>query len=77
MHRVLAYAVRKRRLSKNPLSKGNLPEGWSEPPPPEDAIDPRSVGSPELVADMLTVVSYIGRRQGLRFVAFTAACCTR
>ena len=70
MHRVLAYAVRKRRLSKNPLSKGNLPEGWSEPPRPEDAVDPRSVGSPELVADMLTVVSYIGRRQGLRFAAF-------
>jgi len=55
MHRVLGYAVWKRRLSKNPLSKGNLPEGWSPPPRPEDAIDPRSVGSPELVADMLIV----------------------
>ncbi len=70
MHRVLAYAVRKKRLDKNPLSKGNLPKGWTPPEKPEEAIDPRSVGSPEMVADMLTVASYIGRRQGPRFVAF-------
>src|SRR5579875_1700909 len=50
MHRVLAYAVRKKRLEKNPLSKGNLPEGWTPPGKPEEAIDPRSVGSPGLVA---------------------------
>ena len=37
---------------------------------PEEAIDPRSVGGPELVAGMLTVTSYVGRRQGPRFVAF-------
>lgn len=70
MHRVLAYAVRKNRLEKNPLSKGNLPEGWSPPQKPEDAVDPRSVGSPELIAIMLTYASYVGRRQGPRFVAF-------
>jgi integrase len=70
MHRMLAYAVRKKRLDKNPLSKGNLPEGWSPPEKPEEAVDPRSVGSPELVASMLVVASYVGRRQGPRFVAF-------
>jgi integrase len=70
MHRVLAYAVRKKRLDKNPLSKGNLPEGWTPPEKPEEAVDPRSVGSAELVALMLTYASYVGRRQGPRFVAF-------
>jgi integrase len=70
MHRVLAYAVRKKRLDKNPLSKGNLPEGWTPPEKPEEAVDPRSVGSPELVATMLVYASYVGRRQGPRFVAF-------
>jgi integrase len=70
MHRVLAYAVRKKRLEKNPLGKGNLPEGWSPPEKPEEAVDPRSVGSSELVAYMLVVASYVGRRQGPRFVAF-------
>jgi integrase len=70
MHRVLGYAVRKRRLAVNPLSKANLPEGWSAPRPPEDVVDPRSVGGPDLVADMLTVVSYVGHRQGPRFAAY-------
>ncbi len=70
MHRVLAYAVRKKRLGKNPLSKGNLPEGWSPPGKPEETVDPRCVGNPELVAHMLVVTSYVGRRQGPRFVAF-------
>ena len=31
MHRALAYAVRKKRLEVNPLSKANLPEGWTPP----------------------------------------------
>lgn len=70
MHRVLGYAVRKKRLDKNPLSKGNLPEGWTPPDKPEDAVDPRSVGSPELIAGMLTTATYVGRRQGPRFAAF-------
>jgi len=70
MHRVLAFAVRKKRLDKNPLSKANLPEGWTPPDKPEEVIDPRSVGGPELIAGMLTCTSYVGRRQGPRFVAF-------
>ena len=65
----LGYAVRKKRLAKNPLLAANLPEHWT-PPKTDDAVDPRSVGSPQLVADMLTVASYIGARQGSRFVAF-------
>jgi hypothetical protein len=47
----------------------NLPGHWT-PPKADDAVDPRSVGSPQLVADMLTVASYVGVRQGPRFVAF-------
>lgn len=70
MHRVLGYAVRKKRLNGNPFSKANLPEGWSAPLPPEDEVDPRAVGGPELVADMLTTASYVGTSQGPRFVAF-------
>jgi integrase len=70
MHRVLGYAVRKNRLAKNPLSKHNLPDGWTPPPAPEDAVDPRSVGSPRLLADMLAACSYVGQHQGERFVAF-------
>jgi integrase len=70
IHRILGYAVRKKRLSGNPFSKANLPEGWSAPLPPEDEVDPRAVGGPELVADMLTTASYIGTSQGPRFVAF-------
>jgi hypothetical protein len=31
LHKALGYAVRKKRLEKNPLSKGNLPEGWTPP----------------------------------------------
>jgi integrase len=70
LHKVLGYAVRKKRLDKNPVSKGNLPEGWTPPQRPDGAIDPRCVGSPALIADMLTACSYVGRRQGPRLVAF-------
>ena len=70
LHRVLGYAVRKKRFDKNPLSKGNLPEDWTPPQAPDDTVDPRAVGSPALVASMLTCCSYVGRRQGPRFVAF-------
>ena len=70
MHRVLGYAVRKKRLSANPLNKANLPEGWSVPLAPEDEVDPRAVGGPEQVANMLTAASYVGSSQGPRFVAF-------
>lgn len=70
LHRVLGYAVRKKRLEKNPLSKNNLPEGWTAPEKPEELIDPRSVGSPALIADMLAVCGHVGLTQGPRFVAF-------
>jgi integrase len=70
LHKCLAYAVRKKRLASNPLSKANLPEGWTAPAKPDDALDPRAVGSPELVAAMLAACRTIGRRQGPRFVAF-------
>jgi integrase len=70
VHRALGYAVRKKRLDKNPLSKGNLPEGWIPPQAPNDTVDPRAVGSPALVAEMLRACSHVGRRQGPRFVAF-------
>lgn len=72
LHRVLGYAVRRKRLDSNPLSKQNLPDGWSPPEKPEDAIDPRSVGAPALIASMFVACSYIGDRQGPRFVAFFA-----
>jgi integrase len=70
MHRALAYAVRKKRLTANPLSKPNLPEGWTPPQAPDDTLDPRSVGSPELIAAMLETCKGTGRRQGRRFAAF-------
>jgi integrase len=70
LHRALGYAVRKKRLSKNPLSKANLPEGWTPPQAPDDTLDPRAVGSPALVASMLKACDTIGKRQGPRFGAF-------
>jgi integrase len=70
LHRALGYAVRKKRLTTNPLSKGNLPEGWTAPQAPDDTLDPRAVGSPALVASMLQACGTIGRRQGPRFCAF-------
>jgi len=70
MHRALAYAIRKKRLTVNPLSKANLPEGWTPPQAPDDILDPRSVGSPALIAAMLETCKGTGRRQGRRFAAF-------
>jgi integrase len=70
LHRVLGYAVRKKRLTQNPLSKNNLPEGWTAPQAPDDTLDPRAVGSPALVASMLEACATIGKRQGSRFRAF-------
>jgi len=70
LHKCLGYAVRKKRLTTNPLSKANLPEGWTPPQATDDTLDPRAVGSPALVADMLKACGTIGRRQGPRFTAF-------
>lgn len=72
LHKMLGYAVRKKRLKKNPVSKGNLPEGWSPPARPDSTIDPRSVGAPALIAVMLAACSEIGPRQGPRLTGFYA-----
>ena len=50
--------------------KGNLPESWAPPQAPDDAVDPRCVGSPALITGMLAACSYVDHRQGPRFVAF-------
>jgi integrase len=70
LHRVLGYAVRKKRLGANPVSQSNLPESWIAPEPPAAAVDPRCVGTPAMIAAMLVACSYVGRMQGPRFVAF-------
>jgi integrase len=70
LHRALAYAIRKKRLDTNPLSMANLPDTWTPPDAPDDAVNPRSVGTPELTAAMLVACSYVGRTQGPRFAAF-------
>jgi hypothetical protein len=62
LHRALGYAVRKKRLDKNPLSKPNLPEGWIPPQAADDTVDLRAVGSPALVAEMLRACGTIGKR---------------
>jgi hypothetical protein len=46
--------------------------GSAAAPPrqPEEVLDPRSVGSPALIAAMLAGCDHVGRRQGPRFSAF-------
>ena len=46
LHKMLGYAVRKKRLNKNPLSKDNLPEGWTPPEQPDDARGSAGRGKP-------------------------------
>lgn len=46
LHRMLGYAVRKKRLDINPVSKKNLPEGWAPPESPDEKVDPRCAGLP-------------------------------
>ena len=55
---------------QEPAQQANLPEGWTPPQAPDDTLDPRAVGSPALVADMLKACGTVGRRQGPRFQAF-------
>jgi hypothetical protein len=62
--------VRKRRLTKNPLSKANLSEGWTAP---EARTTPSTGARWEArlwFADMLEACGTIGKRQGPRFRAF-------
>jgi integrase len=70
VHRALGYAVRKKRLSANPLSKASQPEGWTPPEAPDDALDYRAIGSPELVESMIEICRTLGSTQGARFRAF-------
>ena len=70
VHRALGYAVRKKRLSANPLSKAAQPEGWTAPEAPDDALDYRTIGSPELVESMIETCRTLGTTQGARFRAF-------
>jgi integrase len=72
LHKMLGYAVRKKRLEKNPVSKGNLPEGWTPPAAPDGVVDPRCVGSPALIAAMLEGCRRATPRQGPRMVGFFA-----
>ncbi|WP_150244854.1 tyrosine-type recombinase/integrase [Nocardiopsis quinghaiensis] len=65
----LSYAVLKERLPENPLRRKDLPTDW-QPPKTEEEVDPRSIGNPTKVRQVLTAVSYVGRRQGPRFVAW-------
>lgn len=69
---VLKYAVTKDRLSSNPLGDPKL--DWEKPSDmdTDHEVDPRSVGSPKQVEDLLACVSYVGRGQGPRFLAFFA-----
>jgi integrase len=62
LHRVLGYGVRQKRLKANPLSRGQIPEGWTAPMETSGAIDPRVVGSPALIADVLDSCATAGRR---------------
>jgi integrase len=71
-HKCLAYAIRKKRLSTNPLAKGNLPEGRTSPEKPSMAVDPRSIGGHALLRHMLSACDGVGARQGRRFKAFYA-----
>jgi integrase len=68
LHRAMTYAVRKKHLDVNPFA--GMPDGWTPPAKPDDALDPRSIGGPELVEHMLDVCGTIGATQGPRFRAF-------
>ncbi|MEV0313487.1 tyrosine-type recombinase/integrase [Nonomuraea fuscirosea] len=65
----LRYAVIEERLGANPLDDKALRSDWAQPDV-DDAVDPRAVGNPRQIAAALTACSYVGRRQGRRFVAF-------
>ena len=71
MHRAPGLRGAQETARGQPAVQGhNLPEGWTPPEAPDDTLDPRSVGSPALVAAMLEACKGTGRRQGKRFAAF-------
>ncbi|NYI95898.1 integrase [Streptomonospora nanhaiensis] len=65
----LQYAVMRQRLAENPLAGKDIPSDW-RPPKTEEEVDPRAIGNPAKARHMLTMVSYVGRRQGPRFAAW-------
>ncbi|MBE3015205.1 tyrosine-type recombinase/integrase [Microbispora sp. NEAU-D428] len=67
----LRYALNQGRLMSNPLDAQALKTEWAQPDV-DDAVDPRAMGNPQQIAEALKVCSYMGRRQGPRFVAFFA-----
>lgn len=71
-HNVLKYAVTKGRLETIPLSDPKL--DWDRPSDMnvDHAVDPRAIGGTADVLAMLVAVSYVGLKQGPRFVAFFA-----
>jgi hypothetical protein len=60
LHNVLKYGVTKGRLTTIPLADPNL--NWERPSDMDvdHEVDPRSVGSPRQVEELLAAVSYIG-----------------
>jgi integrase len=72
LHNVLAYAVTKKRLTSIPLGDPEL--RWERPSDMDmdHTLDARCVGNPRQVEQLLAAVSYVGRTQGPRFIAFFA-----
>lgn len=68
-YNALRFAVSEERLKENPLDREEVQRDYKQPQG-DDAVDPRAVGNPSQVAEALIVCSYVGRRQGPRFVAF-------
>lgn len=69
-YNALNWAVVEEHLESNPLDSPKLK--WERPSELKvnDVVDPREVGNVKQVESMLTAVSYVGRDQGRRFVAF-------
>ncbi|MEV4887873.1 site-specific integrase [Nonomuraea sp. NPDC055795] len=65
----LRFAVARERLRDNPLDSPAVKQDWAQPKM-DLAVDPRVVGNPRQVRQTLIACSYVGRRQGGRFVAF-------
>lgn len=65
----LYFAMRKKRLTANPLATRNLPTHW-KPPQVEEQVDPRSIAGPDRIAEMTVMATYVGAQQGARFAAF-------
>ncbi|GLW08758.1 hypothetical protein Misp01_38880 [Microtetraspora sp. NBRC 13810] len=68
LHAVLEYAVELGELSSNPLHKVK----W-KPPKTTETIDPRVAVNPRQAEDLLTAVTYVGKRgRGRRLMALFA-----